>query len=491
MTDAQGVLVVAPVLVSLGAVLALLVCPERLVGSRLLSLTGGVALLVTAVALLWTVVVEDSVSVAFGGWALPFAIGFTADRLSASFVLLAAVAGLAACGAAGRTTPPGYGRSNPHVLLHAFVAGACGAFLTADLFNLYVWLEVLLVASLGLITARGRPAQLDAAYRYLALNVVGTVFLLIGVVSIYAATGHLNFAAIRQAIDSQAPGTMAPYAALLTIALLVKAAAFPVFAWVPATYHTLAPAHAAVFAAIGTKVGVYALLRLRTDVFGHDTAGFDPMLAVVAVATMLTGVLGAAHHWDMRRILAFHSVSQVGYLLLALALGTAAGIQALLVFSVHHALVKSNLFLVAARIRGETGSYDLRRCGGLFAARPWLAVLFLLQAFSLVGLPPLSGFWAKLLVVRATIAEGHHGLAVMALGVGLLTLYSMLKIWVEAFWKPQPKDVRLGSRIGPERNLLVVAWALAGVTLALGLWPEPLVRLAGDAAIALAPVDRP
>lgn len=485
MPDPEGVLVVAPVLVSLGTLLALLVFPERLAGRWRLSLIGAVALLVTAGALLRMVVVQGSVSVAFGGWALPFAIGFTADRLSASFVLLAAVAGLSASGAAARTDPSDSGPSHPHVLVHAFVAGACGAFLTADLFNLYVWLEVMLVASLGLLTAHGRPAQLDAAYRYFALNVVGTVFLLIGVVSIYAVTGHLNFAGIRQAIDGLPLGTTAPYAALLTVALLVKAAAFPVFAWLPATYHTLAPAHAAVFAAIGTKVGVYALLRLRTDVFVHDTAGFDPMLAVIAVATMLAGVLGAAHHWDVRRILAFHSVSQVGYLLLALALGTAGGIQAVLVFAVHHALVKSSLFLVAAGIRGETGSYDLRRCGGLFSVRPWLAVLFLLQAFSLVGLPPLSGFWAKLLVIRATLAEGHHGLAFVALGVGVLTLYSMLKIWVEAFWKPQPDEMRLGIRTGPERQLVVVAWVLAATTLALGVWPEPLVGLAADAASAL------
>ncbi|MDP2390107.1 MAG: proton-conducting transporter membrane subunit, partial [Acidobacteriota bacterium] len=221
MSDAQGVIVVAPVLVSLATLLTLLVCPERLASQRQLSLAGAVALLVTAAALLRTVVVEGSVSVAFGGWALPFAIGFTADRLSASFVLLAAVSGLAACGAASSTMPAGRIPANPHVLLHAFVAGACGAFLTADLFNLYVWFEVMLVASLGLITAQGRPAQLDAAYRYLALNVVGTVFLLIGVASIYAATGHLNFAGIRQAIDTQEPGTMAPYVALLTIALLV------------------------------------------------------------------------------------------------------------------------------------------------------------------------------------------------------------------------------------------------------------------------------
>lgn len=485
MPEAASALVVAPVLVSLGTGLALLVMPTRRVRVWWLSMAGALARLVVAAALLRAVLADGTVTMAFGGWLLPFAIGFTADPLSAAFVVLAAVAGLVAAGAAEPDTRADVDARHPQVLVHAFVAGASGAFLTADLFNLYVWLEVMLVASLGLITAGGRPAQLDAGYRYLVLNVVGTVFLLIGVVSVYAVTGHLNFDGIREALTRLAPGTVTPYVALLTVALLVKAAAFPVFAWLPAAYPALAPAHAAVFAAIGTKVGVYALLRLRLDVFAAETAGFDPLLAGLAAATMLTGVLGAAHQWEMRRILAFHSVSQVGYLLLALALGTAAGVHALLVFSVHHALVKSNLFLIAAGIRHQTGSDDLRQCGGLFSAHPWLAALFLLQAFSLVGLPPLSGFWAKLLVLRATLAAGHHALAAIALIVGVLTLYSMLKIWVQAFWTSAPGADTLVAHPARAGQGMATAWALGVVTVGLGLWPEPLVAVAAAAADAL------
>lgn len=482
-------MVVAPALIPLATALTLLALPRRSSKTRSVSLAGCLALLVSAVALLTVVTTHDAVSVAFGGWALPFAIEFKADRLSAAFVLLAALAGLTASGAARDGTDTVDGRVGSQPLVHGLLAGACGAFLTADLFNLYVWLEVVLVASLGLLAREAKPEHLDAAFRYLVLNVVGTLFLLIGVVSIYAVTGHLNFSSIRQAVDALPRGAIAPYASLLAMALLVKAAAFPVFAWLPATYHTLPPSQAALVSAIGTKIGVYALLRLRMDVVGSVTAGYDAVLAWVAAATMVVGVLGAAHHWDMRRILAFHSVSQIGYMLLGMALGTVAGVQALLVFALHHGLVKSNLFLVAALIRRTTGSYDLRHCGGVLAARPALGMLFLLQALSLVGVPPLSGFWAKLLVVRATVGAGHIGLAAIALGVGTLTLYSMIKIWVEAFWKPHPGQVPDGDEGEP--RLAAVAWAVAAVTLALGLWPEPLIVFAADAAHTLMGVGRP
>ncbi|MBI3777283.1 MAG: Na+/H+ antiporter subunit D, partial [Gammaproteobacteria bacterium] len=203
------------------------------------------------------------------------------------------------------------------------------------------------------------------------------------------------------------------------------------------------------------------------------------------VLTMITGVLGAAYHWDMRRILAFHSISQIGYILLAIALASRAGNAAAIFFTLHHSVVKASLFLVAALVFRYTGHYDLRRCGGLYAARPWLAILFLLLALALVGIPPFSGFWGKYLIVRESLAQGAYVWAACALLVGIVTLYSIVKIWHEAFWKPHPDSTwRAPGTTGVTPALLGVT-SLAALTLWVGLFPETLIEFANHAAAEL------
>jgi multicomponent Na+:H+ antiporter subunit D len=205
-------------------------------------------------------------------------------------------------------------------------------------------------------------------------------------------------------------------------------------------------------------------------------------LGWIAAATMLTGVLGAAYHWDMRRILAFHIISQIGYILMAVALGGEGGSGAAVFYTLHHIVVKANLFLIAGIIAAHTGSYDLRQIGGIYAARPMLAILFAIPALSLVGIPPLSGFWAKILVLQELIEQGRATWVVFALAVSVLTLYSMMKIWLEGIWKPHPdrnwREPRVRS--GPA---LAAAWMLAGVTLWIGLQPQTLIE-ASQAAVA-------
>jgi multicomponent Na+:H+ antiporter subunit D len=208
-------------------------------------------------------------------------------------------------------------------------------------------------------------------------------------------------------------------------------------------------------------------------------------LGWIAAGTMLFGVLGAAYHWDMRRILAFHIVSQIGYILLGVALASEAGNAATLFYTLHHIVVKANLFLIAAIIWRLTGNYDLRKIGGLYKVKPLLGVLFLIPALSLVGIPPLSGFWSKLLVLQEAIAQGRIAWTVIALIVSVLTLYSMVKIWMEAFWKPHPDE----HWSLPAYTRLWPAWlatvGLAAVTLSISLYPQFLVEYAQAAAHTL------
>jgi multicomponent Na+:H+ antiporter subunit D len=326
--------------------------------------------------------------------------------------------------------------------------------------------------------------DLEATLKYFALNVVGTLLLLAAVALIYALTGHLNFIAIGQAADKIDPAILLPFSSLLVVALLIKAAAFPFYAWLPASYHVLPAPLLALFAALLTKVGVYALLRVLGDVLAGSPEVLYQALGWLAVLTMVSGVLGAAYHWDMRRILAFHIVSQIGYMLLGIALASPAGSAGAMFYMWHNMVVKGGLILIAAIIFRLAGHYDLRRIGGLYSARPWLAVLFLVTALAQVGIPPLSGFWGKLLLVRESFAQGQAVWAAAALGVGVLTLYSMAKIWMEAFWKPHPDPdwQPARARLAPAYAVTTV---LALLALGVGFCPEPFIAFAGDAARSL------
>jgi multicomponent Na+:H+ antiporter subunit D len=243
---------------------------------------------------------------------------------------------------------------------------------------------------------------------------------------------------------------------------------------------------AAIFAALLTKVGVYAIIRVFTLVFAHDHALFGPILAGIAIATMVVGVLGAAAHYDVRRILSFHIISQIGYMLIGVALMTPLAIAGSVLYIVHHIVVKANLFLVAGAIRQVGGSFALARLGGLWVSAPLLGLLFLIPALSLAGIPPLSGFWGKVVVIRASLEAEARLLAFVALAVGLLTLYSMIKIWNEAFWKAAPDATLRAEWTRAERVVTFVPIvALCAVTLLIGLWTEPFAAFSLAAAEAL------
>lgn len=477
-------LVLAPVLVPLFTALLAAALYRYEAARRWVSLTGALLLLACALALAVEVDRAGRMSVALGGWPLPYAIEFVADRAGAFMVLAAALLGaMVVLHQAGRADPaPETPILNP--LLHGLLAAAGGAFVTADLFNLYVWFELLLIVALGLLAHGGRARQLDAAFKYLALNLLGTLLFLAAVAFVFGATGQLNFSALTEAARRpELAGILPVYAALLALAFLLKAGAFPWFAWLPASYHTLPAPVLALVGGLITKVGVFALLRMG-QIFAGSPPLFDEALGWIALATMLSGVLGAAYHWDLRRILAFHIISQIGYLLLGVALASPAGAAGALFFTAHNMLVKADLFLIAGLIWALAGHYDLRRIGGLYRAHPGLATLFLIAAFSLVGVPPSSGFWGKFLLVRESFAQERYVWGGVALAVGALTLYSMTKIWLEAFWKPHPEP----GLQAPVAGLKPAWWSVALLTalvLALGLMPEPALRYVEAAASSL------
>jgi multicomponent Na+:H+ antiporter subunit D len=475
-------LLVWPIAIPLGTAVLCLIAYRSLEAQRALNILGSFALLVASIFLTIRVVSEGPVAAQMGSWPAPFGITLVADILSAAMVLITGIIAVAVAIYGLGDVSRSQERSGHHALTQSLLGGVCGAFVTGDIFNLYVWFEVMLISSFGLLVVGGGKAALDGAVKYVGLNLIATLAFLAGVGLLYGAAGTLNMADLHLTLQGR-HGETAVYAAaaMLLFAYGAKAAMFPAFFWLPASYHTPSVTTSALFSALLTKVGVYALIRVFTIVFDVGEPAIQNTLLIGSALTMVVGVLGAAAQMHVRRILSFHIISQIGYMILGLAINTTLGLMGAIFYLFHHIIVKANLFLIAGAIRRSTGSEDLTVIGGLWKRKPWLGVLFLIPALSLAGIPPLSGFWAKLLIIMAALEEQRYIIAFVAVAVGLLTVFSMVKIWLEAFWKAHPGGDDAAAAPAPVTHYLPII-GLALMTVFIGLNAAPFV----DAALASA-----
>jgi multicomponent Na+:H+ antiporter subunit D len=239
-------------------------------------------------------------------------------------------------------------------------------------------------------------------------------------------------------------------AILFFVAFGIKAAVFPMFFWLPASYHTANITITSLFAGLLTKVGVYTMIRFFTLFFIQDQTFWHTILLVIAGFTMLIGGLAASSQYETRKILSYHIISQIGYMIMGLGIFTPLALAGAIFFTLHNMIAKTNTFLISGVISRLKGTYYLKDIGGLYKQSPLLAVLFIIPAFALAGFPPLSGFFAKFILIKAGIEDSHYFITAVAVLTGILTLYSMIKIWNEAFLKKQPgsssipvKSVRL------------------------------------------------
>jgi multicomponent Na+:H+ antiporter subunit D len=483
------ILVVLPILIPLATAAVSLLFWRHRQFQRAAAVIGAVGLLAASVALLASVSADGILTVQMGGWVAPYGITLVADLLGAIMVVLAGITGLAVVVYSLASIDVEREKFGYYPLTHVLLMGVCGAFLTGDLFNLYVWFEVMLMASFVLLALGGERPQLEGAIKYVTINLISSAIFLAGVGLTYGVTGTLNMADLALRLPHVQPaGLVTVLAMLFLVAFGVKAAIFPLFFWLPASYHTPPVAVSAIFAGLLTKVGVYALIRVFTLLFVTDPDFTHRLLLVLAAATMLTGVLGAAAQNEFRRILSFHIVSQIGYMVLGLGLFTRFALAGSIFYIMHHIIVKTNLFLVSGVAYRLRGSYELKRLGGLYRDYPLLSVLFLIPAMSLAGVPPLSGFFAKLMLIIAGLEQQEYAVVGIALVVGLLTLFSMTKIWNEAFWKslpePQPQD-RTAAGSQSSVWMIVPIVVLAGMTVLIGLAGMPIFALAERASAQL------
>nr|WP_218916456.1 Na+/H+ antiporter subunit D [Rubinisphaera brasiliensis] len=487
--------VIFPIALPLATMVISLLTWKSVAAQKWTGMVGSTLLFASAAVLMWLVQRDGILVMQVGDWPAPFGITFVADRLSSIMVLLAGLVMFAVSIYSLATIDERRIRFGFFPLVQLLVMGVCGAFLTGDLFNLYVWFEVMLIASFVLLTLGGEQKQLEGALKYVTLNLMSSAAFLAAIGVIYAATGTLNMADLAIKLRSfPDEGIVTVLAMLFLIAFGTKAAVFPLFFWLPASYHTPPVAVSAVFAGLLTKVGVYSLIRAFTLLFVSDLEFTHNLLLIVAGLTMVTGVLGAMAQSEIRRILSFHIVSQIGYMLMGLALFTPLALAGSVFYIIHHIVVKTNLFLIGGIAERRFGSGQLAEIGGMYQSMPLLAILFFLSAMSLAGIPPLSGFFAKLTLIRGGLEAERYVIVVAALAVSLLTLFSMTKIWAEAFWKPNPHEKTAGipkyddSRFG-QLGVFAPVVLLLAVTMSIGVLAGPVMTLATATAEELLDPD--
>ncbi|WP_435108801.1 Na+/H+ antiporter subunit D [Nocardiopsis synnemataformans] len=466
-----------------------------------------------------------------GGWEAPIGITLVADRLSALMVTVSAAITLAVLvysigqGMAGKAEVAPLSVYQPTYLI--LVAGVSNAFLAGDLFNLYVGFEILLTASYVLLTLGGTQSRMRAGAIYVVVSLVSSVLFLIAIALVFGATGTVNMAQLGERLPELSTDLRAVLQVMLLFAFGIKAAVFPLAAWLPDSYPTAPAPVTAVFAGLLTKVGVYTIIRTQTLLFPGDQ--LNDLLMVVALATMIMGILGAVAQTDIKRLLSFTLISHIGYMVFGVALGSEQGMAGAVFYIAHHITVQTTLFLVTGLIERRGGSASLDHLGGLARIAPILAVLFFVPAMSLGGIPPLSGFLGKLGLLQAGVEAGTplaYTLVGASVLTSLLTLYVIARVWNYAFWRTpsegmvaepgtvledteadEPSTAALGpgeavgpsSRLGDTstaatpvvtsvalpRSMVGATVALVVLGIALTVLAGPLIEYSSDAAVEL------
>jgi multicomponent Na+:H+ antiporter subunit D len=452
-----------------------------------------------------------------GNWPAPFGITIAVDGLSA--IMLAVSSGVCLCVYIYCTSQLQEEKDRWlfHPLFHLLMFGVQWSFITGDLFNLFVAFEIMLMASYAMFVISGSKAMIRQSYKYVLMNLLASTMFVTCAGLLYGHLGTLNMADItRIAISGQLPARSIPIIALLLVVFGSKTAIFPLWFWLPDTYHTMPAAIGGLFAGLLTKVGAYVMIRVFVMMFGSavwfETGTQTPtaypvadtlqtILLVSAIVTMFVGVLGAVSMHSVRRILSIHIISQVGYMLFGIALGMGVvfpsdgalsmdlkmlAVMGAIFFVIHNMVVKCCLFLCSGLIEAHAGSDDLDKIGGLLKRAPWLGALFMIAAMSLAGLPPLSGFFGKWVLISAGL-QRQETLVYIAVGfavaTSVFTLLSMLKIWSYGFWSPASgKHVDQPQRTPRVAGGMFAIALLVVAALSMGLTAQPFLNICESAA---------
>ena len=493
----NNLLTIPVLLPMLGAALTLMLGrrPRAQRGVSILVLVGVVA---AAGSLAVQAHTEGVQSLWIGAWPPGFGIVLVADRLSAIMLTVAGIVTLAVLVFSSGQEEDEVRKETPVSIFHPtfliMCAGVSNAFLAGDLFNLFVGFEILLFASYVLLTMGGTASRIRAGSIYVVVNLLSSSLFLIALATTYAAVGTVNMAQIGQRIPDLPEGTQGAIQFMLLVVFGIKAAMFPMSAWLPDSYPTAPAPVTAVFAGLLTKVGVYAIMRTQTALFPHRP--LTELLLVLALLSMLVGILGAIAQADLKRLLSFTLVSHIGYMVMGIGLASVEGLAAAIYYTAHHITIQATLFLVAGLVQRVGGSSNIDRLGGLMTTSPLLATLFVVPGMNLAGIPPFSGFIGKLGLLRAGVADGTPLAWALVAGsvlTSLLTLYAIAKVWNRAFWGTpvtytaeeieEEDDLHHGRPMPPV--MVGATLALIAFSLVLAFVAGPFYAYTYDAAAAL------
>ena len=446
-----------------------------------LSFAMGIAI---SVYLLFAVYNSGQLAVDMSSWSAPFGITITADMLSALLVLTTNIIGF--CVVIYSFKSIGIERESfaYYSVFQMLIVGVNGAFLTGDIFNLFVFFEVMLMASYVLLVLGGTKIQLRETSKYILVNLVSSALFVIAVAYLYSVVGTLNMAHISQRVaEAGQPGILTVIAVLFLIVFGLKGAVFPLFFWLPRSYYAAPAPVLALFGALLTKVGVYSIFRTYTLIFVHDVAYTHALLGAIGLLTIIVGTIGAVAYSDVKKIIIYNIIIAVGVIVFGMSLHNETGTSGALLYLIHDMIIKAALFLLAGIMVKVSGTSDLRKMGGLIKDHAVLGWTFFAAAISLAGIPPFSGFSGKLLIVQGSVEAGAYFGAFIVLASSLLVLYSIMKIFINGFWgSPVPNA---GASVPSYKTMLGPAMLLVAVSLAFGLALEGVLPFISQATETL------
>ena len=476
-------LVVLPIVIPLFAGMFLILFKERILFQRVAAVLALLLTIGTAGFLIKEIESHGIQTLQMGSWPAPFGITVAADMFSALLLLTGNIVAFICLLFAFRSLNRKIELTYFYPLFLFLITGVNGSFLTGDLFNLYVFFEVLLIASYVLVSIGGKKKQLGEAMKYVVINVLSSTFFLFAIAYLYSITGTLNLAHLSVRIaESGQDGFTTAVALLLLLVFAIKAGLF-LFFWLPGSYSVPPTAVAAVFAALLTKVGIYAIFRMFTLIFHHQLTVTHWFIGILAAATMILGGFGASAYGDIKQILTFNVVIGAGFILAGLASFTPEGISGSVFYLIHDMISKALVFLIGGIVIHLTGTSRLKDMSGLIRTHPVLGWVFFIAILALAGIPPLSGFVGKVLVTEGTFTGGYYWLGAIGILTSLMILYSLLKIFMNAFWGETVLSVE--EEKGTTRGLMLPIVTLAGLTVIVGLFAGLITPYIDQAAYSL------
>ena len=474
-----------PILIPFVVGMILMFLQKNIPLQRFISLVTLAAASAVAFAVMLKVQSDGIQSVTFGNWPVPFGITMVADGMSTILVFTSLLLaffivwfGFEIIGT-GRESHFYY----PGIMF--ILTGVTGAFTTGDIFNLFVFFEVLLMSSYLLIVLGGEKKQLRESIKYILVNVVSSALFVIAVAYLYSVVGTLSMADISVKIaEIGQPGIVTTIAVLFLMVFGLKAAVFPLYFWLPSSYGAAPIPVLALFGALLTKVGVYAITRTYTLFFVHDLSFTHELLMVLAILTIVLGCVGALATFNAKQIIIYNIVIAVGVILFGVAQMNETALEGALFYLVHDMIIKAALFMLVGIIIYVSGTANLRKMGGLIKTYPVLGWFYLIAAFGLAGIPPLSGFVGKLLIVQGGFEAGNVWLTLVLLASSLIVLMSVVRIFIYAFWGEPGQHAQINQ--GSYRNMMIPTVLLVILSILYGVGSEWIVPFMDAAAKTLA-----